>query len=51
MRTSEFVLMINVGEIWKIKLYPVQGSEQDGIRPSLVLSPNSMNKALQTIHR
>ncbi len=41
--------MINVGEIWKIKLYPVRGSEQDGIRPCLVISPNSMNKALQTI--
>ncbi len=38
-----------VSEIWKVKLYPVRGSEQDGIRPCLVISPNSMNKALQTI--
>lgn len=38
-----------VGEVWKIKLYPVGGSEQDGIRPCLIVSPNSMNKALQTI--
>ncbi len=39
----------SVGEIWKVKLYPVRGSEQDGLRPCLVVSPNSMNKALQTI--
>jgi mRNA interferase MazF len=38
-----------VGEIWKVKLYPVRGSEQDGIRPCLIVSPNSMNKALQTV--
>jgi mRNA interferase MazF len=38
-----------VGEIWKIKLYPARGSEQDGIRPCLIVSPNSMNAALQTI--
>lgn len=38
-----------VGEIWKVKLYPVRGSEQDGIRPCLIISPNSMNKALQTV--
>ncbi len=37
------------GEIWKVKLYPVRGSEQDGIRPCLIISPNSMNKALQTV--
>lgn len=36
-------------EIWKVKLYPVRGSEQDGIRPCLIVSPNSMNQALQTI--
>ena len=38
-----------VGEIWKVKLYPVRGSEQDGVRPCLIVSPNAMNKALQTI--
>lgn len=38
-----------VGEIWKVKLYPVRGSEQDGIRPCLIVSPNSLNKALQTV--
>lgn len=37
------------GEIWKVKLYPVRGSEQDGVRPCLIISPNSMNKSLQTV--
>ncbi len=37
------------GEMWKVKLYPVRGSEQDGIRPCLIVSPNSMNKSLQTV--
>lgn len=37
------------GEIWKVKLYPVRGSEQDGVRPCLIISPNSMNKYLQTV--
>lgn len=38
-----------VGDIWKVKLYPVRGSEQDGVRPCLVISPNTMNQALQTL--
>ena len=38
-----------VGEIWKVKLYPVRGSEQDGIRPCMIVSPNSMNRALQIL--
>jgi mRNA interferase MazF len=37
------------GEIWKIKLYPTRGSEQDGVRPCVIVSPNSMNKSLSTI--
>ena len=37
------------GEIWKIKLHPVRGSEQDGVRPCIIVSPNSMNVALSTI--
>lgn len=37
------------GEIWKVKLYPVRESEQDGIRPCLIVSPDSMNKALSTV--
>lgn len=38
-----------VAEIWKIKLYPVRGSEQNGVRPCLIVSPNSMNTALQIV--
>ncbi len=37
------------GEIWKVKLYPVKGSEQDGFRPCLIVSPDSMNSSLQTL--
>ena len=37
------------GDIWKIKLYPVRGSEQDGVRPCIIVSPNTMNDALSTI--
>lgn len=40
---------LQVNEIWKVKLYPTRGSEQDGIRPCLIVSPNSMNRALQTV--
>lgn len=38
-----------VSEIWKVKLYPVRGSEQDSLRSCLVVSPNSMNTALRTV--
>ena len=41
--------MYQVGDIWKVKLYPVRESEQDGVRPCLIVSPNSMNNALETI--
>ena len=37
------------GEIWKVKLYPVRDSEQDGVRPCLVVGPNSMNNGLGTV--
>lgn len=37
------------GDIWQVKLYPVRGSEQDGIRPCLIVSPDSMNRHLQTV--
>ena len=37
------------GEIWKVKLYPATGSEQDGVQPCLIVSPDSMNKALNTV--
>jgi len=31
-------------EIWMTDLNPVQGSEQSGIRPVVIISGNSMNK-------
>ena len=37
------------GEIWKVKLYPVRENEQDGVRPCLIVSPDSVNQALGTI--
>lgn len=37
------------GDIWMVKLYSVRDSEQDGVRPCLIISPNSMNKALGTV--
>lgn len=37
------------GDIWKVKLYPTRGSEQEGVRPCLIVSPDSMNKPLSTL--
>lgn len=36
-------------DVWKVKLYPVRGNEQDGLRPCLIISPNSMNSQLATL--
>jgi mRNA interferase MazF len=33
-------------EIWKVDLNPVKGSEQNGIRPVVVISGNAMNDNL-----
>jgi len=41
--------MLLSGEIWKVKLYPVRDSEQDGVRPCLIVSPDSMNNSLSTV--
>jgi len=41
--------MYRNGEIWKVKLYPSRGSEQDGVRPCLIISPDSMNNSLSTL--
>lgn len=35
--------------VWQVNLNPVKGSEQAGIRPVLVLSPNEMNNYLNTV--
>lgn len=37
------------GEIYRVSLDPVQGSEQSGFRYAAVVSLDSMNKALNTV--
>lgn len=39
---------MNRGEIWNIFLDPTKGSEQEGVRPALIISPDSMNYSLDT---
>ena len=41
--------MYQNGDIWKVKLHPVRDSEQNEIRPCLIVGPNSMNDTLNTI--
>jgi mRNA interferase MazF len=40
---------INRGDIWNVVLDPTKGSEQAGIRPCVIVSPDSMNEQLDTI--
>lgn len=40
---------ISRGEVWSVVLDPTKGSEQAGIRPCVVVSPDSMNEQLNTI--
>lgn len=37
------------GDVWDVLLDPVKGSEQAGMRPCVVVSPDSMNVQLDTI--
>lgn len=37
------------GDVWDVVLDPVKGSEQAGMRPCVVVSPDSMNAQLDTI--
>ena len=37
------------GEVWKVVLDPTKGSEQQGCRNCVIVSPDSMNNALDTI--
>ncbi|MCB0414810.1 MAG: type II toxin-antitoxin system PemK/MazF family toxin [Bdellovibrionales bacterium] len=41
--------MYQRGDVWKVKLYPTRGAEQDGIRPCLIVSPNSLNSNLENV--
>lgn len=36
------------GEVWSVALNPTKGSEQQGTRPAVIISPDSMNSALDT---
>jgi mRNA interferase MazF len=41
--------MVKRFEIWNIELNPTQGSEINKMRPCLVVSPNEVNKFLNTV--
>ena len=43
------ILNMERGEVWLVELDPVKGSEQRGSRPCVIVSHDSMNKALSTI--
>ncbi len=40
---------INRGDIWQVVLDPIKGSEQAGLRPCVIVSPDSMNAHLETV--
>lgn len=35
-------------EVWLVSLNPIKGSEQRGLRPAVIISPDSMNQSLET---
>jgi mRNA interferase MazF len=37
------------GEIYDVRLDPVEGSEQAGVRPAVIVSRDQLNAALQTV--
>lgn len=37
------------GDVWNVVLDPIKGSEQRGIRPCVIVSPESMNDQLETV--
>jgi len=39
---------MNRGEVWSVSLNPTRGSEQNGTRPALIISPDTMNNSLDT---
>jgi mRNA interferase MazF len=41
--------MVKRFEVWNIELNPTKGSEINKIRPCLVVSPNEVNKFLNTV--
>ena len=43
MRNNGFMLRLRRGDVVQARFDPVEGSEQGGIRPAIVLSPNTSN--------
>lgn len=41
--------MVKRFEVWAVELNPTQGSEINKVRPCLVVSPNEINKFLNTV--
>ena len=41
--------MVKRFEVWNIELNPTKGSEINKVRPCLVVSPNEVNKFLNTV--
>jgi mRNA interferase MazF len=42
-------MIVNRFEIWLVNLNPIIGSEITKTRPCVIVSPNEMNKYLQTV--
>ena len=42
-------LRVRQGEVWQVRLDPVEGSEQGGTRPVLVLSDDALNESLPVV--
>lgn len=40
---------ISRGDVWNVVLDPSKGSEQAGLRPCAIVSPDSMNHYLETV--
>ena len=43
------MVMVKRFEVWNVELSPTQGSEINKIRPCLIVSPNEVNKFLNTV--
>ncbi len=41
--------LLSRGDVWDVYLDPVIGSEQRGLRPCVIVSPDSMNSQLETV--
>lgn len=48
MHTLENGTKVKRGEVWQVVLNPTKGSEQQGLRPAVIVSPDSMNNSIDT---